>query len=135
MCMLKVYPLGFIYVKDIYSIFPLGFRGLSQSNNFREHSRRKPTTAKLLFEGVGAKVSGSYGFTPLQINQLKLYIYIYIRYIYIYSIYTVVYIHLYIYICIYIYTYIYIYIYTFLPGPRPARAPPSCSRPPPCAGQ
>ena len=44
-----------------------GLRGLSQNNNFREHSRRKQTKAIL----GGAKVAGSVGFNPLQSKPLK----------------------------------------------------------------
>ena len=46
-----------------------GSSGLSQNNNFWEHSRRKQHNSKLGIWG-GANVSGSFGFHPLQRNPL-----------------------------------------------------------------
>ena len=81
-----------------------GLSGLSQNNNFQEHSRRKQHKTKLDISG-GATVSGSFGFSHLQSNPLKNHfpaagIYCWIPFG---SIYYCKYIskHIYIYICVY----------------------------------
>ena len=48
-----------------------GLRGLSQNNNFREHSRRKLHITKLGVLG-GAKVSGSFGLTPSEVSHVNI---------------------------------------------------------------
>ena len=47
------------------------YGGLSQNNNFREHSRRKQKKPKLGILDGAKNVSGGFGFDSLQSNPLK----------------------------------------------------------------